>query len=330
MRKSWLIAGFAVWGIVSNALLHPQGASFTIFGRVSLPDGSPAARVTVRIERQGGAGRQIVTDDSGRYEISDLARGRYYISAENPAEPDQFTDPVEADTSRSPGTRIQANIYLRYRSKVVAPKASQGAIVTLAEELQQVPKAAKKSFEQGVRQRSDAQYEKALASFSRAIAQFPEFFQAFAERGHLRIGLGDASGAAADFDQALRINPAYGPALRGAGLCDFQQTRFSDAVLHLEKAADAEPWNATTYLFLGASNLALDRREQARAALSKALAIDPTGAARAHVHLANLSIKENRPHDAVAELDAYLATAPTAPDTEKLRTLAAQLHAQLK
>jgi tetratricopeptide (TPR) repeat protein len=181
-----------------------------------------------------------------------------------------------------------------------------------------------------MRQRGDAQLEKALGSFDKAIEQFPDFFQAYSERGHLCIGMGDARGAAVDFDQALRINPAYGPALRGAGLCDFQQTRFSDAVVHLEKAADAEPWNATTQLFLGAANLALDRREEARAALNKALAIDPAGASRAHVHLANLWIRENRPQEAVAELEAYLATSPTAPDTEKLRAVAAQLRSQAK
>ena len=54
--------------------------------------------------------------------------------------------------------------------------------------------------------------------------------------------------------------------------------------------------------------------------------LDPVGAARAHVHLASLWIKQDRPREAVAELEAYLAAAPQAPDAEKWRALAGQLR----
>jgi tetratricopeptide (TPR) repeat protein len=194
--------------------------------------------------------------------------------------------------------------------------------------LQQIPKAAQKSFDQAIRQRSERRYEEALKSFDRSIEQFANYFQAFSERGHLRIALGDAAGAARDFEQALKINPGYGPALRGVGFCEFQQGKFADAVRDLEKAVDAESPNATTCLFLGMSRLALGLRDQARAALKKALTIDPNGAARAHVHLANLCIKENKPQEAIAEIEAYLAAVPNAPDADKLRALLSQLRAQ--
>jgi tetratricopeptide (TPR) repeat protein len=309
----------------SASFAQTTSAPYTIYGRVSLPNGAPASRVTVKLDRQGGVGRQALTDDSGRFEIGDLPRGRYYVTAENPADPNQFTDPVEAETGRMPGTRIQANIYLKYRNKITRSKEAEGGAVTVAEEIQQVPKAAQKSFDQAIRQRNEKQYERSLKSFDRSIEQFPEYFQAYAERGHLRIAMGDVADAANDFERALKINPGYGPALRGAGLCEFQQGKFVEATRDLEKAADAEPGNATTYLFWGMSSLALDRREHARAALTKALTIDPNGAARAHVHLANLLVRENKPQEAAAEIDAYLAAVPNAPDAEKLRALLSQL-----
>ncbi len=319
-RNPQFVAGLCL--LFSSILLaQTTSAPYVIYGRVSLPSGAPASRVRVKVDRQGGAGRQTLTDDSGRYEVADLNRGRYLVTAENPADPDQFSDSVEAETGRMPGTRIQANIYLKYRSKVTKPKEAEGGAVTVAEELQQVPKAAQKSFDQAIRQRNEKQYENALKSFDRSIEQFPDYFQAFAERGHLRIAMGQAAEAAKDFERALKINPGFAPALRGAGLCEFQQGKFAEAAAHLEKAADAEPGNPTTYLFWGMSSLALDRREQARAALTKALTLDPKGAARAHIHLANLSIKENKPEEAITEIESYLAAAPNAPDAEKLRAL---------
>ncbi|HYK91708.1 MAG TPA: tetratricopeptide repeat protein [Acidobacteriota bacterium] len=318
---------FAVLCVLFSSVVLAQttSAPYTIFGRVSLPNGAPASRVTVKVDRQGGVGRQALTDDSGRFEIGDLPRGRYFVTAENPADPNQFTDPVEAETGRMPGTRIQANVYLKYRSKVTQPKEAEGGAVTVAEERQQVPKAARKSFDQAIRQRNEKQFEKALKSFDRSIEEFPDYFQAFAERGHLRIAMGNAAEALKDFDQALKINPGYASALRGAGLCEYQQGRFAEATQHLEKAADAEPGNATTYLFWGVSSLALNRLDQAHAALTKALTIDPNGAARAHVYLANLSIKEDKPQEAIAEIEAYLTAVPNAPDADKLRALLDQL-----
>ncbi len=312
----------------SLCFAQTTSAPYTIYGRVSLPDGTPASRVTVKIDRQGGVGRQTVTDDAGRFEISDLPRGRYFVTAENPADPNQYADPVEAESGRMPGTRIQANVYLKYRSRVTRPKGAEGGAVTAAEELQQVPKAARKSYDRAIRQRNDKQYEEALKSFDKSIEEFPAYFQAFTERGHLHIAMGNAIEASKDFDQALKINAGYGPALRGAGLCEFQQGKFTDAVRDLERAADAEPGNATTYLFLGVARLALDRRDQARSALQKALNLDPVGSARAHVHLANLDLRENRNEEAVAELKAYLAAVPNSPDAEKLRALLSTLKKQ--
>jgi predicted Zn-dependent protease len=77
----------------------------------------------------------------------------------------------------------------------------------------------------------------------------------------------------------------------------------------------------------GIAGVALDRREQARAALQKALSIDPTASVRAHVHLASLLIKERRPQEAAREIEAYLEAVPNPFDAEKLHALLAQLRA---
>jgi Tfp pilus assembly protein PilF len=300
---------------------------YNLSGNVKQADGFPASRVTVNLTSSTGLNRQAFSDDMGHFEIPDLPRGRYSLTAITSSDSDQFMDPVEIDLGRNMSSRVTVNLYLRYRTKVVEPFKKQSGVVSLAEEMPRVPKTAQKNFDQAVAFRSKRKYDQSLESFSKAIEQYPEYFQALSERGHLYIARNQPAMAAKDFARALEIIPRYGSALRGAGLCEFQQGRYAEAIDYLKRAADTEPGNATNFLFIGAASVALDQREQARAALQKSLSMDPSGSARAHVHLANLSIKENRLEEAIQELKAYLQAAPGAPDAGKLRQVLAQLQA---
>jgi len=64
-------------------------------------------------------------------------------------------------------------------------------------------------------------------------------------------------------------------------------------------------------------------------AFQQALSLDPKGFARAHFHLANIYIRENRTAEAINELDAYLAALPEAPDREKVIALQSQLRRKM-
>jgi tetratricopeptide (TPR) repeat protein len=324
----YLVAVFTL-AILSPAVLFAQSpaTSYIIYGVVRLPAGEPAARVIVKVTSQSGLDRQMFADDMGRYEFRDIPRGLYQVTALNPSDPDQFTDPVDADTSRSFGSRLLVHLYMRSRS---VPRTGRPApVVSVGEAAQRIPKSALKAYERAIKLRNEQKPQKALEDLDKSVELYPSYFQALAERGHVKIGLGRSQEAASDFAAALLLNPQYEPALRGAGICKIEQRKFAEAVTDLESAAALNPGVCSTYLFLGIANVSLDRREAARSALQKALSLDPNAAVRAHVHLANLYIKENRLQEAVAELQAYLAAAPNAPDTERLRSIEAQLRTRL-
>jgi tetratricopeptide (TPR) repeat protein len=296
---------------------------------VSLPDGNPASRVTVSISGQSGFSRpQILTDDAGQYEIQGVPRGRYSLSATNPAAPEQYSDRAEIEVSRLSPNRVPLNLYLRTGTKVEPAKESTSSSVSVGEAAQHIPKAAQKEYEKAIKLGENGQHDKALNLFNRSIELFPEYFQAFTQRGHLRVTMGQVEEAQKDFVHALEINARYEPAMRGAGICKLREGKYADAIKDLEHAVSNEPRDAAAYLFLGFANASLDRREEARAALQKALNLDPVGSARAHVHLANLDLKENRNQEAAAELEAYLAAVPKAPDADKLRALLSQIRTQ--
>jgi tetratricopeptide (TPR) repeat protein len=225
---------------------------------------------------------------------------------------------------------VSALIYLRNKDTKSAPGEKKPAVISLEEAKQDVPKSARKAFEQALKLRTDKQYDESMQKFNRSIELFPAYFQALTERGYLSITMGKMPEAAKDFEAALLLNPRYGPALRGSGMCKFQQGKYAEALPDLEHAADAEPENATTYYFMGVVEVALDRREPARAALQKALSLDPVASVRAHVHLATLLIREKRPQEAAMELETYLNTVPDPPDAEKLRAILAELRSPPK
>lgn len=303
---------------------------YIISGGVKQPDGFPASRAVVKITGSTGLSRETMTDDMGRFEIPNLPRGRYYLIADNPEDADQFMDQLELDLGRDMTSRVTVNLFLRYRSKVAEASGRQSATVSVAEETLRVPKAAQKSYDQALALRGKGKYDQSLDSFNKAIQIHSEYFQAITERGHLYIAMNQPAMAARDFTRALEIIPRYGSALRGAGLCAFQQGQYVEAIGYLRRAADVEPGNATNFLFIGTANLALDQREQARAALQKALSLDPAGSARAHVHLANLYLKENRRQEALQEIESYLKAVPEAPDAAKLRQVLTQLQSSGK
>ena len=126
----WYSRGHAHRGSISTALLvsiiaammaivlavvdsGARQAGFSIYGTVSLPDGNPAIRVIVRISGLSGLNREVRTDNQGRYDFQGIPAGRYRLTVTNPADPSQFTDAVEADTSRTAGNRLLVHLYLR-------------------------------------------------------------------------------------------------------------------------------------------------------------------------------------------------------------------------
>jgi len=303
--------------------------NFMIVGTVSLPNGNPAAHVIVRISALSGMTRELQTDAQGRYEFIGLPGGRYRMTVVNPEDPEQFIDPIDADTSRSAGNRLLIHLYLRAAPSGGKSESKPG-VVTLAEASQQIPRDARKAYEDAVRLKRDNKPDKAWASVNRAIDIYPKYFQALAERGELRISKGQIAEAVEDFDRALKLNENYGPALRGAGYCKLEQQKFDEAIRYFEQAIGTDPSVARTHLFLGIANLALDRREPARKALQQSLKIDAEQAVTAHVYLADLYAREEHYREAADELRVYLEARPTAPNAAALKAKEAALRARAK
>jgi tetratricopeptide (TPR) repeat protein len=307
-----------------------QGGGFVIFGRVRLPDGRPAnERMKVFIEALNGLKRDTLSDKDGNYEFRGMSGGRYRVYATNPDAPEQYCDPIEADTNRAYSNRLQVDVNLKLPLHKEKKDANPG-VVSAAEAAQNIPKPALKAYEQGLKLQKENKGEQALNAFNQAIELYPEYFQALTERANLLMGSGKLTEATADFGRALRLNEKYVPALRGLGYCQIQQKQFEAAVNNLEQAFVMEPKVPLTLLLLGYANLSLNRYEPAKQCLEEALKLGPESAARAHVYLAQVFAHEQKFKEAADSIHRYLSLKPDAADAASLRKMEADWRARAK
>ena len=307
---------------------RPLQGNIIVTGTVTLPDGNPAVHVKVKISGQTGLNYDTMTDSSGRYQFQ-VPAGRYRLAVTNPQDANQYTDPVETDTSRTAGNRVLINLYLR-EPPISHKKGPKPGVISLAEASQQIPKEAKKAFDDGVKRKSDKQIDKALESLTRAIDSYPPYFQALAERGEIYIAKNQIAEASEDFTRAAKLNEDWGPALRGLGYCNLEQQKFAEAIRYLERAIQVDPSIANAHLFLGIATLAIDRRDEAKKALQEALKLDAKAAVTAHIYLADLHAREERYKDAANELRIYLDARPDGPNAARLKAKEAEMRAKAK
>ena len=320
MALSFVLATIHAWAMPTGYGKPVQSGSYTIYGRVSLPDDRPATRVIVKLDGPNGLHREAQTNDQGYYELFNIPSGRYRMTVSNPADSTQYADTTEADTSRTITGRLLVHLFLRTPS-AGSNKNPKPGVVTVAEATQNIPKTAQKAFKQGIKYKAKDKLDQALESFNQAIESYPEYFQALSERGEIKIKREQIKEAAADFERALKLNKDYEPALRGLGFCKLHQQDYAEAAHYLERATAADSNNANTYLYLGIANLMLDRRETAREALQRALRINALETITARRFLSEIYAREQRYQEAADELRAFLTAVPAAPNADKLKAL---------
>ena len=315
-------------GLRTPDFVYGQG-NFVVFGRVSLPDGKPAARVRVKLDGARGLALETQSDDQGNYEFRGMGGGRYQMSATNPADPEQYSNPAVSDTTRAYSNRLQIDIYLRL--PLVSNKGeSKPGTINVSEAAQNIPKPARKAYEQGLKSQKENKAEQALAGFNQAIEIYPQYFQALTDRGNLLMQQNKLVEASADFERALQINGQYSPALRGSGYCNIQQRKYEVAVGLLEKSLLYEPKIPLSHMLLGYANLSLNRYEEAKRELQEALKLGSETVARARVYLAEIFAHEQKFKEAADEIRTYLRIKPDASDAESLKKLEADWRARGK
>ena len=145
---------------------------------------------------------------------------------------------------------------------------------------------------------------------------------------------GETEEAEAEYQAALRLSPAYGPA--AANLADLyrQLGRDADAESVLRQALEASPQDAGLHHALGLTLVRLKRQDEAIAELARAAELEPDRARYAYVYAIGLdSMRTPRRRDPGAQGQSRAASEATATrcrrwsaSTARRRDFASALH----
>jgi tetratricopeptide (TPR) repeat protein len=157
--------------------------------------------------------------------------------------------------------------------------------------------------------RQSETYRDADTLWHTTIARNPGSWLAHNNLGLVPLAEGQPEEAAAEFREALRINPADPEVINNLGLALLHEGRIEDAVADFHEALRIDPTLARTYYNLGNALLQRGNTQEAVAQYREALRIDPTDA-KTHFNLAAALLKAGQPAESIAQLQKALDLQP--------------------
>lgn len=329
-----LVRFFAALFVVSALALAPPraaGAQDRVYHKI---DGRLQSRnldvsnIRVRLLRmpEGRPITETFSNREGQFAFEKLPTGDYAIET---LETDRFEATLTSIQLYPPNpdapSSVSALVLIDLTRK---PPAGTHAPGVLAADVDlDVPKAAVKRYQGGMKALSENNSEKARAELKAAIEIYPNYYAARLELGReLRL-----QKKFREAEEVLRplvqIGPKHSEAHIELGIVLLSLGVRKEAAEELRAAVRLEETSWAAHLYLGWALLESDSAEAGQH-FERALKLDELKAARAHLALARLAQEKGESRLAVEHLDAYLKIAPGAADAAAARKLADSLRSK--
>ncbi len=304
-------------------LLAPVQSTFTIVGSVRDQSGHPVGgvRLSVIDENYQPIRTQFI-DTSGQFTIRGLGQGKFSFRIETTGTNyEEQTQQLELQAVRRLGGNetFPLDFVLKYK-KGKDPRATAGAIFA-----QEVPAGARKEFDKGLGSLKSNKSDQAIASFKKAVEIFPDYYDALELLGAEYIKNGQYEAALDVFASALRVNKRSFKCTYGLGVAHLKLNHLPESVEWLEKAVQLEPNNVNAQMMLGLAYGTGGAFDKAKSAFEKALQSGGAAAAEVHFYLAGMYNKQEKFHEAWAELELYLKEAKNVKDPAQIKTMIEKL-----
>lgn len=325
-----LLLSASVLGQAGGGTNPTSGSSLrgnhTIRGKIFMPSGQfPEHRMRVVLEvSSGGIYAETFSDSVGGFEFRSLPNNNYRVVV--PTDGQTYETAQENMEISGPMSRtFTAQMYLREKERDKRAMANEKmvAVATLA---QDIPKAAKKSYEQGLKKLKDGKSEEALTLFQDALKQFPDYVLALNKIGEVQASRQQPAEAEASFRQALEISPKYPLTHINLGILFVQLKRYPEAIDSLESSLKLDESFPMAHVNLGIALLERTPKEErdferAERAFGKALSLGRAQFTYVHKLLFNLYFRRHDYPKAVTELETYLKESPNAPDAPQVQDM---------
>ncbi len=337
-RNTWLLASILASLFLFSGLAQtprPEsggGRNHIIRGKLFLPNGRmPEQRIRIVLEvSSGGMYADAFSDSVGNFEFRSLATNNYKIVVPS----DGFTfESAQENLEVSGAVARTFNVVIYLREKASKENSSKDKMISAGELSQDVPKAAKKNYEQGLKRLKDGKNSEAETMFQDALKIFPEYVMALNKLGECYINEEKLKEAQAEFEKAVSINGKYPISLINLGMLMVKVNRYDAAIEHLDAALRLNESFPMAHLYLGIAWLEkkpqddanLDKAEKS---FSKALALGGADLANAHKYIFNIHVRRKQMDKAATELEAYLEAQPNAPDAPAIKQMLEKVKAK--
>jgi len=259
------------------------------------------------------------SDSKGEANFSDVRSGAYVLRTVK----DGYTG-VEAQVNFRHGQRI-GQIELRLPRSTSAGPSGPGAAVISARMLS-IPQAARKEFEAGIAFLNEKKDPKgSLQHFQKAIAAYPEFYEAYFLAGMADLQLQQQADGRAALARALKLNPKFIEPYYPLATLLMSERSYAEAESLLTQAQQLDPGGWQWPFELARSKAYQKQWDQALAYGETALTI--VGAPpKVHLLMADLYQDTGNPAKAIAELEQFAKLDPNSPYLPRVRTVLAQLR----
>lgn len=297
-------------------------AAHTVRGKIFMPSGTmPEQRIRVVLELStGGIAQEVFSDSAGNFEFRNLPNNSYKVTVP--------TDGQVYETSQEP-VEVYGNFARTFPVQVfLKDKNSQptfkpaNKILSVAD-MQDVPKAARKAYDQGVKLARHNRPEDACAKLQEAVRIFPDYLYALNKLGEQYSVTNKAADAQAMFERAIAVNSKFALSHINLGMLFVHQRQFNEAITALENGIRLDGTYPMGHLNLGLALMSKTPPEFDRAEkeLTRALEMGKKEMVYVRKHLFNLHLRRQKLDQAAGQLEAYLREDPEAPDAEQVRQM---------
>ena len=314
--------GFSQQSTNPNNSGRSTSVSHSVRGKIYMPSGNlPELRIRVVLEHTaGGIVSETFSDSVGNFEFRGLASSTYRVTVptdNQTYETSQETVEVSGNFART----FMVQIYLK--DKANTQRITMKDKLLSPADIQEVPKDAKKSYEQGLKLARDKQPEKASVKLQEALQLFPEYLNALNKLGEQMAILNKLDLAEANFERAIALSPKFALPYINKGILLVNQKRFDEAIPVLETGNRLDDTFPMGHLNLGVALMSKNPADfdLAEKELTRVIDLGKKDFAYVHKLIFNINIRRQKYDKAAAQLDAYLKEAPDAPDTQEVRLM---------
>lgn len=324
-------------GTATNATFAAQAGRSAITGTVFAEAHRPVADVWVELlDDFNSTLSRAKTDGSGRFSFTSLLNGNYRVRilpyGTDYQEQTQEVTLVSASAvpGRPGADRQNIDIFLKLNTR--AP-VGPFAVVTGVVFVQEVPPAAQKLYQEGLRLLREKKETEGLVSLKQSIEVFPTYYVAldrlggeYAMRGHKDRSYWEAGLVL--LTKAVEVNPHGVNSVFGLGWTQYQLGLNARAIETLERATTLYGKGADTFLWLGKAYRRASAFDKAETAFKRANELTNGKVAEIHWQLAKLFSDQKRYREAADELELYLKTQSDAADDARIQEVIKQLRAK--